>query len=494
MATITYKCPNCGGDLRFHPQTQKFRCEYCLSEFDEEQMEELSRQAEGEDESAAVGPATQTEGSDKPDCQSESAGQAVLYHCPSCGAQLVTSETTAATICYYCHNPVVLSGRMSGEYHPDKIIPFAVDRKQATEIFDQWISRKRYIPKDFYSKEQIESMTGVYFPYWQYSCRAKGRMEAEGERLQSWVSGTLRYTRTERYRISREGEMPVENVTRCALSRSDRKLVEGVLPFDMSGQQDFEMAYLSGFMAENRDIEKEQVGDAVEDEVRSFAENSLRDGVSGYDSVRMVSAKVDLSDARWSYALLPVWALTYHDCATGQMYYFACNGQTGKVCGKLPLDRRRLALLFAEVAAPLFVAMLLLGGLVGDMFRSGPLLFLLSLGVALFCGVAVCGNVRKSYAMEPENGTAAASGLAFDANAHFTYGAQDAALIGSRVTSCPIAATRGGGPGMPGGGGHPPGMPGGASRASGGPGMRGGRPSGGRPGMCGGRAPGGRRR
>ena len=61
--------------------------------------------------------------------------EAVIYTCPSCGAQIVTDATTAATFCYYCHNPVVLSGRLSGNYMPNKVIPFAIDRKEAEKRF-----------------------------------------------------------------------------------------------------------------------------------------------------------------------------------------------------------------------------------------------------------------------------------------------------------------------------------------------------------------------
>ena len=85
MSAVIYKCPNCGGDLRFEPEGQQFRCEYCQSEFSKGQIGDFS----------------------------EAAG--MLYSCPSCGAELVAEETTAATFCYYCHNPVVLAGRVQGE-------------------------------------------------------------------------------------------------------------------------------------------------------------------------------------------------------------------------------------------------------------------------------------------------------------------------------------------------------------------------------------------
>ena len=49
METISFKCPNCGGELLFDPERQDYHCEYCESRFSEE---ELSRDAEQEKETA----------------------------------------------------------------------------------------------------------------------------------------------------------------------------------------------------------------------------------------------------------------------------------------------------------------------------------------------------------------------------------------------------------------------------------------------------------
>ncbi len=45
MEVITYKCPNCGGDLTFDPASGKYKCEYCLSSFTEEEAERANPKA-----------------------------------------------------------------------------------------------------------------------------------------------------------------------------------------------------------------------------------------------------------------------------------------------------------------------------------------------------------------------------------------------------------------------------------------------------------------
>jgi hypothetical protein len=49
------------------------------------------------------------------------------------------------------------------------------------------------------------------------------------------------------------------------------------------------------------------------------------------------------------YVLLPIWMVTYH--YRGKDYIFAMNGQTGKVVGKPPISRAKVAGWFGGIAA-----------------------------------------------------------------------------------------------------------------------------------------------
>ena len=205
MSVITYKCPNCGGGLEFDPSGQNYKCSYCLSEFTQETLYEAEKVKSREQNAAET------------DSGDDARSQPVLYTCPSCGAEIVADETTTASFCYYCHNPVVLAGKMTGGYHPDFVIPFAIDREKTVEIFTQWIGKKKYVPKAFYSPDQIEKISGVYFPYWLYSCSVDGKLDAEGTKIKTWVMGNIRYTETQKFKVDRSGRMRVEHVTRNAV-------------------------------------------------------------------------------------------------------------------------------------------------------------------------------------------------------------------------------------------------------------------------------------
>ena len=205
----------------------------------------------------------------------------------------------------------------------------------------------------------------MYFPYWLYSCQMKGDLQAEGKTVRVWDMAGMRYTETKVYDIRRQGDMNVDSVARNALKKANRKLIDGVLPYRLNEKKDFSMGYLSGFMAENRDMEKDSFVNEVKEEVRQFALSSLSSQTGNYSSVQIRKNQADITGETWATALLPVWTVTYNDKARGKIYYFALNGQTGKIWGELPVDQKKLAVLFLSIFIPVCVILLFLGYWIG---------------------------------------------------------------------------------------------------------------------------------
>ncbi len=351
MAVISFKCPNCDGELIFDPATGKYKCEYCMSSFSQK---ELDKQQNAED--------TKEEASEKKSEQEAGlgAGEAKMYHCPSCGAEIVTDATTAASFCYYCHNPVILSGRLSGEFLPDKIIPFEIPKEKAVQKFLDHVGRKKFVPKAFFDKKQIESITGVYFPYWNYNAKLDGGLQGTARKIRTWTSGDIRYTETKHFHIRREGNVSLSNMTENALQKANAKLAAGVMPYRFDKMKDFNMGYLSGFLAEKRDIEKNALEQKVHQEARECADKMLRDTVKNYSTVSVENINFRFKKESWVYCLLPVWTITYKG-NDGNIYYYSMNGQTGEVCGELPVDRKKLKMVSGIVSA-VVLALGLLGG------------------------------------------------------------------------------------------------------------------------------------
>ncbi|MEN6327899.1 MAG: DNA helicase PriA, partial [Syntrophomonas sp.] len=64
---IEYKCLNCKASLEFNPLSQKWKCGYCLSEFEKEQL---------------------VNNASEEDSLNQDMAELDLYNCTSCGAQL----------------------------------------------------------------------------------------------------------------------------------------------------------------------------------------------------------------------------------------------------------------------------------------------------------------------------------------------------------------------------------------------------------------------
>ena len=225
MNTVQYKCPNCGGELVFNPEKQMFSCPYCASDFTEAEMEErYHTQNETAQKEADADAKTLKDENDEAAFEEHTR----LYECPSCGAQIIADETTSATFCYYCHNPVVLAGRLKGNYKPAYVLPFAVQRDAAEKEFRAWCRKRWFLPSDFRSKQQLEKMSGVYVPFWLASCVADTDMSGVGQVVKSWRDGKYQVTETTEYTVSRQAKIPFERVPADGAAKIEDALMDAI--------------------------------------------------------------------------------------------------------------------------------------------------------------------------------------------------------------------------------------------------------------------------
>lgn len=345
--SITYQCPNCGAGLAFDAEKQNFSCEFCLSEFDEGEVLAANDEQKRQEREAA-------------DAEYNESMQE--YECASCGAHVVAEVNTVATHCCYCHNPIVLVGRLSGQMRPHRIIPFRFDKQQAEEAFLKFAKKKWFVPRDFFATSQVEKITGIYYPFWVTDADAVSDMHADAARLRVWRMGNVEYTETSRFEIYRRGNIHFEDITTSALSDADKRMLEGILPYPSEALQAFSMPYLSGFQAKKRDIERHQLSEEVRGRMQRYSTSLLRNTVHGYDRITPREVKVNVHSSHWEYSLLPIWMLTYRD-RRDRVYTFAMNGHTGKVYGELPISFPKLGILLASVAAPLTSILTWIGGM-----------------------------------------------------------------------------------------------------------------------------------
>ncbi|HPJ02131.1 MAG TPA: hypothetical protein PKU80_04770 [Candidatus Limiplasma sp.] len=357
MAGVTYQCLNCGSYLRFRPELQLWKCDSCDSEYDEKTLLQMAAKHEHDHDHDHEHDHAQEhaheQGAEAAAKDAEGTSQ-VIYHCPSCGSAVITDETTVATHCYYCHNPIVLEGKLTDDLRPEKALPFTISKEMAVDRFMQWVSKKRFVPTGFFAKEQVKNIQGVYYPHFVTDCEVDGTYEGEGTNTS--ITQTVNYTvtTTQHFHFKRRADIQFKRLMRPALKSADRKLSDGIHPFPLDNMKEFSGAYLAGFLAERRDIDKQDATADIQGEIDGYIRPLLAPTL--HYTAHVGNTDADVKKMNSQYVLLPTWVISYHREGDKEPYYFAMNGCTGTVCGKLPIARGKLWLAGGILSAALFGA------------------------------------------------------------------------------------------------------------------------------------------
>ncbi len=390
------KCEACGGSLVFDPKSGKLVCEYCgtVYEIEAETGGEAaapeagaaipaaagSAAAQGAGGAAAQAPGQPAQapagsgqapqipsGSVKTEVEGfnfhelndvvtdENAEDLPVYNCRSCGAEIIAPPSQIALTCPYCGNNIVLTEKVSGKLRPNGVLPFKIVPKDLPDAMKRFYRGKVLLPKNFFSESTMGHVTGVYVPFWTFSGGVNGTMQYVGDTVTNSVVGNYRITETKEYAIDRDVSVSFDNVPVDASGRIEDKLMDSLEPFDMKEMKPFDMRYLAGFTADRFDVAKNDIAKRARDRMTSSVSNIAKAQVGGYTNVRSLGGRLNFNiDAK--YLLFPVYLfdITHENKA----YHFAVNGQTGKVVGEIPTDKKVSLAYFAKRAAAVAAAVL----------------------------------------------------------------------------------------------------------------------------------------
>lgn len=349
-----YQCPACTGPLHYSAKSGNLECDYCGSSFDVAEIEALYARKEAEAAEAAAASGGWDTSDLSRDWGAEADGLRV-YSCPSCGAELICDQSTAATACPYCGNPAVVPGQFSGALRPDYILPFRLSKDDAVQALRAHYKGKPFLPRSFTSANHIEQIQGVYVPFWLFDGGAEGAASYRASNTNVFETGDYEITETRHYHVVRAGSLAFEKIPVDASSKMPDDHMDSIEPFDYAQLRPFSTAYLPGYLADKYDVTIDDSRDRADTRCCETLAQALRDTVTGYGACVTEREDIALRRGKVHYALLPVWMLSTK--WNGQDFLFAMNGQTGKLVGDLPTDRGRFWGMFAAIAAPLTVAL-----------------------------------------------------------------------------------------------------------------------------------------
>lgn len=331
MDNTFYKCPACGSALQYNAASGKLACASCGNTYEVSEME-----------ARGAGQATRSAfdwGDYKAALKPNTNASAKVYICKSCGAEILTDGTTAATHCPYCDSEVVINDAFDGGLAPNGVIPFKITKERMKEIVDSFGKGKKLLPRDFLTDRRVRDVQGIYVPFWLFDGTVDGSIAFDAEKVKRFDDGNDRVEQTSYYSLLREGQLAFANVPVDGAAKMDDELMESLGPYNFDEVTEFQTAYLSGYLADRFDQDPDTAIGRAEELMMQSTTDTFRGTASDYTNVRKASENLRLLNPSVRYVLLPVYII---NCRYGgKDYRYAINGQTGKMVGELPVSKQR---------------------------------------------------------------------------------------------------------------------------------------------------------
>ncbi len=360
MDTVqNFKCPCCASVLMFSANNQMLHCDSCGNDYALDTLEELDIADSSVDESNN---AYDWDNYIPREFSVDDSVNLSDYRCPSCSAEICGDDTLASSVCPYCGNPTIIKSQFAGALKPDYIIPFKINKKTAISIFRKKADSAPFIPDEFKSKSKIEEINGVYVPYFMFDCDCEASVTYNAKRISFWSDSKYNYTKTDFYRLLRKGKASFRNIPADASKKADDAYMETVEPFNVSDAVNFDTSYLPGFFADKFDVSRDECLKRTNSRAQATVTSLINATTAGFSGVVPQKSQFNISGGKIRYAMLPVWMLNikYND----MLYKFAINGQTTKIAGAFPVDKKkRRNYFFKTFAISLAVCGLLIAAL-----------------------------------------------------------------------------------------------------------------------------------
>ncbi len=367
---VQYKCPNCGADMAYDSTSGMLHCDSCGRNDSIDTIPKPEAADYHDDAKAGTPHSFRKEENYEEDIRKPhlfDENQTDEYHCKNCGAVLITDKDTTATTCSFCGAGIVLSDRLSGSLAPAKVIPFTINKQQAQEAFRTWCRKGLLTPKGFMTADRIKSITGLYVPFWLYDLNGQGEADATCTRVRTYTRGEYIYTETSFYHVYRQVNLNYLKVPADASEKMNDELMDKLEPYHYNNLKDFNMPYLAGYLAEKYNYDEKALYPRVESRISDYVNSYIQSTISGYTTTAYNRKDIKVRQRHADYVLLPVWMVCYD--YKQSKHTFAMNGLTGKIVGKPPLSKGKIAAWFAGISSGVFIAIKIIAVLTG-----GPLL------------------------------------------------------------------------------------------------------------------------
>lgn len=334
--TATYRCKNCGGEVRFNVKEQRFMCEACKAEYAPELENDTVTVKDFNIQKMLVSSA-------------ELSGVKTA-RCESCGGEIFFDDKETAARCPMCGSAQIRQNAAKVIITPDGIVPFAVDANDAQQSFRKFISKRFFAPSALKNAFEEGKLEGWYMPFWTFDADANAAYTGEGSKSVKVMKDGKETTETKWFPVRGRVEKSFNDVLVCAAGNNSRKMTDRLTDYDTSAVKPYSSQYLWGYLAEYRSVE---AGDAFErakylmdEKLEQEANSEIREN---YSSARGTKVKSVFSNVTCKNIMLPLYRASYS--YSGKLYDYIINGQTGTVSANYPKSAIKIILTILAVAA-----------------------------------------------------------------------------------------------------------------------------------------------
>lgn len=327
------KCRGCGAVLQFSPGTTNLKCIYCGAE---NPIEASSAPIEEIDYEAFL----------RSEYDKEEKIEVASVKCKSCGAFVTLKPNVTSDDCPYCASSIVISGGSTSKVlKPKSVLPFKVEKKQASQKFQQWIKGLWFAPNALKKNTANEKIDGIYTPYWTYDSDTFSHYTGERgdyyyvtETYTTTENGQT-VTKTRQVRKTRwtpvNGSVSVDfdDILVVASHSLPGDYVKKLEPWNLSELLPYDDKFLSGFRSETYQVDVTTGLTTAKSIMSDVIYSRVRSDIGG-DEQRVNSVQTQYSNISFKHILLPIWISAYR--FRDKVFRFLVNGQTGEVQGERP--------------------------------------------------------------------------------------------------------------------------------------------------------------
>ncbi|MDL2292190.1 hypothetical protein LJC17_01155 [Acholeplasma sp. OttesenSCG-928-E16] len=326
------KCPQCGSNLIFNPETQGLYCEHCgfQKEIPAEKTEELIFNVDAKFETWS--------------------NETHVARCTNCGAEEIIQKNEISITCPFCGTSSVIQTKELSGQKPNGIVPFKLTKNEAAEKVKVWKKKKILAPRKFKDSSKPENIKGVYSPAFTYDADTDSTYTG---RLGKYYTVTRRVngkTITERkiryFNISGSFGCIYDEVMIQASSSISQDTLSKIRPFDSNNSLNYRIEYLFGYSA------NQYAKDGIEcwKQADVIIREKIKRGILAkysYDTVDSLKVSTTYLQITHKYLLLPIYVghFDWHK----KLYNFFINGFNGKVTGKVPVSALKVLIIVVSI-------------------------------------------------------------------------------------------------------------------------------------------------